>query len=106
MINRTHLTYLARSQAVNLGEMLTTPNAHYRNLIKQRQETGRNEMTNQQIAQLARDKGYHAEINGSRIIISLYLRKVSMMEIESELDIPTEFVWSHAFGVAIYGSDS
>ena len=63
-------------------------------------------MTNQQIAQLARENGYSAKVNRGHVIISLKNRKPSQMEIGSELDIPSGLIRNHRNGVSIYGSDS
>ena len=60
-------------------------------------------MTNQQIAELAKDKGYKAELSGSAIFISLDNRRVSMMEIENELDIPREVMAIGFGGILVYG---
>ena len=64
------------------------------------------DMTNQQITELARDKGYSAEVKSGRVDISLKNRKPSQMEISRELDIPSGLIHSHPQGVVIYGSDS
>ena len=67
-------------------------------------------MTNQQIVELAREKGYAAHLdyfrNPSHAIIYLRNRKVSSMEIVSELDVPATSVYSGLVAVMVYGSDS
>ena len=80
-------------------------------------------MKNQQIAQLARDKGFSAEIErtyslntqesdcrdytvSDRVNIGLFSRKVSIMEVSQALDLPAELFFSHPRGVTIYGTDA
>jgi hypothetical protein len=63
-------------------------------------------MTNQQIAQLARDRGYRADHEYGGIVVWLINRKPSMMEIGRELNISCGLLHNHRAGIVIYGSDS
>ena len=62
-------------------------------------------MTNQQIAQLARENGYRADREGGGIVVWLITRKPSQIEIGRELDIPRGLIHHHPQGVVIYGSE-
>ena len=66
----------------------------------------RNEMTNQQIMETAKSKGFNAKIEKGRVIISLQTRKISLMEVDAIIDLPRKCITSHYAGVAVYGSDS
>ena len=63
-------------------------------------------MTNEQIKQTAKENGFAAKIEKGRVVISLQLRKISLMEVDAILDIPRNCITSHYAGVAVYGSDS
>jgi len=63
-------------------------------------------MKNYQVANLANEKGYRADREDGGVVVWLVSRKPSVMEVERELDIPTELVHSHPVGVIIFGSDS
>jgi len=63
-------------------------------------------MTNQQIVTIAKQNGFAAKIEKGRVIISLKVRKISLMEVDAIIDLPRKCITSHYAGVAVYGSDS
>ena len=63
-------------------------------------------MTNQEIIELATDKGFDAKIEKNGVVVRLFNRKISTMEAAAELDIPRWSIFGHKDGVQIFGSDS
>ena len=68
-------------------------------------------MTNQEIIELAKNKGFEAKlINGygytTKVLISLTGRKPNISEVSFELDLPSSYFYPHHKGVTIYGSDN
>ena len=65
-------------------------------------------MTNQEIVELARDKGFNAEIAVIFGAASIWLtnRKVGRLEIETALQVPSEVTFLTDRGVMVCGIDS
>ena len=63
-------------------------------------------MTNSEIAQLARDKGFRANFENGGVVVWLINRKPSQMEVGRKLDIPSGLIHHDPQGALIFGSDS